>query len=78
MANFWLFFRILLAIFVIYLVIEIIRKILGGSWGIQELMAALLVANLGYSFQMNHGISDINSKLSGHLGWHKGRDSIVK
>ena len=59
MANFWLFFRILLAIFVIYLIFEIIRKILGGSWGVQELIAALLVANLGYSFQTNHRISSM-------------------
>ena len=78
MANFWLFFRILLAIFVIYLIFEIIRKILGGSWGVQELIAALLVANLGYSFQINHRISSMDSKLSGHLGWHKGRESHIK
>lgn len=49
-----------------YLVFEIIRKILGGSWGFEELVVGLLLANLGYSFY-------INSKLSGHLGWHKGK-----
>jgi TM2 domain-containing membrane protein YozV len=56
----------LLIIFVIYLIIELIRKILGGSLGFEELVIGLLIANLGYTFY-------INSKLSGHIGWHKGK-----
>ncbi len=56
----------LLFLFVIYLVIELTRKILGGSLGFEELVVGLLIANLGYSFH-------ISSKLSEHLGWHKGR-----
>ena len=58
----------LLAIFIIYLIIELLRKIFGGSLGFEELVIGLLIANLGYSFY-------INSKLSGHIGWRKGKDN---
>ncbi|MEW6063540.1 MAG: hypothetical protein AB1571_04190 [Nanoarchaeota archaeon] len=61
----------LLTLFMIYLIIEIIRKIIGGSLGFEELVIALLVANLGYSFY-------INSKISGHIGWHRGKDNHKK
>ena len=56
----------LLGAFVIYLIIEILRKIPGGSLATDAIVIGLLVANLGYSFY-------INSKLSEHLGWHKGK-----
>lgn len=63
----WLhIFYWLLGLFVLYLIFEVIRKILGGSLGFEEIVIALLVANLGYSFY-------INAKLSEHIGWHKGR-----
>ena len=58
----------LLILFIIYLIIEIIRNLLGGSLGFEELVIGLLIANLGYSFY-------ISSKLSEHIGWHKGKDS---
>ena len=58
----------LLILFIIYLIIEIIRNIFWGSLGFEELVIGLLIANLGYSFY-------INSKLSGHIGWHKGKDN---
>ena len=58
----------LLVIFMLYLIIELLRKIFGGSLGFEELVVGLLIANLGYSFY-------INAKLSEHIGWHKGRDN---
>jgi len=58
----------LLTIFIMYLIIELLRKIFGGSLGFEELVIGLLIANLGYSFY-------INSKLSRHIGWHKGKDN---
>ena len=61
----------LLVIFMIYLIIELLRKIFGGSLGFEELVVGLLIANLGYSFH-------INAKLSEHIGWHKGRDNNKK
>ena len=65
----------LLGIFTIYLIIEIIRKILGGSLGFEELIMGLLIANLGYIIGLHNKISKVDSKLSGHLGWHKEKDS---
>lgn len=58
---------LLYILFLIYLIIELVRRIFGGSLGFEELVIGLLIANLGYSYH-------INAKLSGHLGWHKGRE----
>ncbi len=60
-ALYWM-----LLLFIIYLIVELIRNILGGSLGFEELVIGLLIANLGYSFY-------INSKLSEHIGWHRGQ-----
>ena len=81
---YWIF-----VIFLIYIIIELIRKILGGSLGFEELVSVLLVANLGYTFYIhskilqinlstNAKISEINSKLSEHIGWHKGKEHNSK
>lgn len=58
----------LLVIFIIYIVIELIRNLVGGSLGFEELVVGLLIANIGYSFY-------INSKLSEHIRWHKGKEN---
>jgi hypothetical protein len=58
----------LLIIFTVYIIIELIRNIFGGSLGFEEMAIGLLVANLGYSFY-------INARISEHIGWHKGRAS---
>ena len=57
-------FHWLLVVFILYLVYELLRKILGGSLGFEELVVGLLIANLGYSFYLN-------SLMSEHLGYHK-------
>ncbi len=64
----------LLGIFAVYLAFEIIRKILGGSLRFEELVIGLLIANLGYVIALHSKVSEASSKLSGHLGWHKGKD----
>jgi len=61
-------FSWLLVLLMVYLAFEIFRKLLGGSLGFEELVIGLLIANLGFSFRTH-------SMLSGHLGWHKGKDS---
>ncbi|HLC72769.1 MAG TPA: hypothetical protein VJH37_04245 [Candidatus Nanoarchaeia archaeon] len=55
-------------LFLIYLAFELARKLLGGSLGFEELVIGLLVANLGYSYH-------INTKLSEHIGWHRGKET---
>jgi predicted membrane channel-forming protein YqfA (hemolysin III family) len=63
----------LLGLFVVYLIIEIIRKMFGGSLGFEEIVIGLLIANLGYVFYLQRDMSKIDSKISGHIGWHKGK-----
>ena len=53
----------ILILYIAYLIYQIIKKEVGGSWGFEELVIGLLIANLGYSFF-------INSKLQKHLGKH--------
>lgn len=71
MKNWEQIFYWLLVLFIIYLIIELLRNILGGSLGFEELVVGLLIANLGYSFY-------INARLSEHIGWHKGKDNGKK
>ena len=66
---FWLLF-----IFMIYLSIELLRKVFGGSLGFEELVVGLLIANLGYSFYLRESINKVDSKISGHIGWHRGKN----
>jgi hypothetical protein len=58
----------MLTVLVIYLIIEILRKILGGSLSFEGIALGMLTANLGYSFYLG-------AKLSEHIGWHKGKES---
>ena len=45
----------------------------GGSLGFEEIVIGLLIANLGYVFYLQRDMSKIDSKISGHIGWHKGK-----
>ena len=67
---FWVFLS-----FLIYIIFELVHKLFGGSLGFEEMVIALLIANLGYSFYLKGSISSLDSKISGHIGWHKGKDS---
>lgn len=64
-----------LVIFIIYIIIEIIRNILGGSLAFESLVIALLAGNMFLFFHLKSSIRKIDSKLSEHIGWHKGKDS---
>lgn len=67
---YWVFF-----LFLIYLIFELLRTLVGGSLGFEELVIGLLIANLGYSFYLSGAISKVDSKISGHVGWHKGKNN---
>ena len=66
MIDWFKLFQWFLIVFTIYVIFEVIRKILGGSLGFEELVITLLVANIGYTHAMH-------KKLAEHIGWHKGR-----
>ncbi len=57
-----------LVLFSIYLAIEILRKVLGGSWGFEEVMVGLQMATIGFCFSLQ-------KQLSEHAGWHRGKDN---
>ena len=69
MLNFKKIIYWIFVLFLVYLIIELVRKIVGGSLGFEELVIGLLIANLGYSFY-------INSRVSEYMGWHKGKDGL--
>jgi len=64
-----------LVLFILYLIYEIIRKLLGGSLGFEELVIGLLLANLGYAFHTHTKLAHVQAKLAEHLGWHKGKET---
>jgi len=53
--------RIFLIVMGVILIYQLLRKIIGGSWEL-ELMLALILTNLGYSFY-------IGNKISEQRGW---------
>ena len=61
-----------LVAFVVLVIIQVMRKIIGGSWATEAVIITLLVANIGYSFALKSSLAKIESKLSEHLGWHNG------
>ncbi len=65
---------ILFALFMVYLIIEMARKLLGGSLTIEELILALVVANIGFSFYLKDSVTRVESKLEGHMGGHRGKE----
>lgn len=89
MERFMKIFSWLLIVFILYIIIEVIRKILGGSLESEDIITGLVLANLGYTFSLNmhmnqrissidSKISALDSKLSEHIGWHKGKDNHAK
>lgn len=60
--------NIVIFLFAIFIAYQILRVIFGGSWQFESIIIAILVFNLGITWK-------INTKLEGHMGWHKGRES---
>lgn len=67
-------------ILAVVLIIQLVRAILGGTWAVEDIILALLIFNLtitfgigGYLISLNNKIAQVNSKISGHIEWHKGR-----
>lgn len=62
-------------ILAVILTIQIVRAILGGTWAVEDIILALLIFNLTITFGIGGYLISLNNKISGHLGWHKGKDS---
>ena len=77
--------QIIAYIIAIILVIQILRAIFGGSWKIEEIILMLVLFNLtitfgtgGYLVSLSNKISNVNTKIEGHIQWHKGKDNSKK
>ncbi len=57
-------------VFGLFIAYQLIRKILGGSWGTEDIITAMVIANItvtfGLAINTTKGITKINSELS-HL-----------
>lgn len=64
------------------LAFQIIKKLAGGSWEIEDIILGLVILNLtitfgigSYLIHMNNKIASVDRKIHGHIEWHKGKDS---
>ncbi len=53
--------EILLVLFGIFLLIQILRKIIGGSWGTEDIIIALLIFNIGCTFTIGIMLAQLRS-----------------
>lgn len=73
--------QVIAYVLAILVVIQLVRAILGGTWAIEDIILALVILNLtvtfgvsGYLIHMNDKISKVETKVVGHIQWHKGKD----
>jgi len=57
--------KMALFLFAIYIIYQILRKIFGGSWSIEQIILSLLILNIGWTALLQR-------QLSSHMGEHKG------
>ena len=81
---FYIVSQILAYILAAILIIQLLRLIFGGSWAVEEVILALVIFNLimsfgigGYLIHVNNKIAKVDSKFTGHFGWHKGKEEEI-
>ena len=62
------------------IIMQMIKKLAGGSWEIEDIILALVILNLtitfgigGYLIHLNNKIAGVDRKIHGHIEWHKGK-----
>jgi len=89
---FYILGLILAFILALIIIIQMVRMLIGGSWAVEDVILALVIFNLsmgfgigGYLVYLNEKISKVNEKISkvdakitGHFGWHKGKEKSEK
>lgn len=58
--------KIILTIFAAYLIYQIIRKMIGGSWSIEEIILGILILNVGATFTVGLLMAELKSDIK-HL-----------
>lgn len=73
--------QILAYFLALILIVQLLRAIFGGTWVIEDIILGLIILNLtvtfgigGYLINLNNKISSVNTKIIGHIAWHKGKD----
>ncbi len=57
-------FYIILIIFALFIIYQIIRKILGGSWETQDILIALMILLIGFIFNMTIKLTRLESNFN--------------
>jgi len=65
---------ILLIILGLFIVYQLLLKIIGGSWQTEALIIAILFFNLGLTWKLSMNFYKLEMKFEGHMNWHKTRD----
>lgn len=55
--------EVIICLFGLYILYEILRKMSGGSWGIQEMIFGLTVLTLGFVFHLAMSLSEVKTDV---------------
>ncbi len=60
------------------LIVQLWKSLVGGTWVVENVMLALLILNLTLTFGLYGKIAKVNTKIEGHISWHRGQASKIK
>ena len=60
------------------LIVQLWKSLGGGTWQVENVMLALLILNLTLTFGLYGKIAKVNTKIEGHISWHRGNENKVK
>ncbi len=63
--------KVVLVLFIVFLIFQIIKKLRGGSWDKDDIIVALIVISLGWTFSLQ-------KQMSAHIGEQKGYEKGLK
>lgn len=69
-------------ILAIILIVQLWKSLMGGTWAVEDVILAFVALNitltftiLGYILGLNNKIAKVDSKIEGHISWHRGQES---
>ena len=62
---------IILILFGLFIIYQLLKKIVGGSWQSEGLIIALLIFNMGLIWKLSMNFYKLDMKFDGHIKWHK-------
>ena len=74
--------QIIAYILAIIIIVQLLKSIYGGTWQVENVILAILVFNftlsatiVGFLFNLNNKISEVDKTIHGHLEWHKAKNN---